>query len=189
MRKVLIIISGIIVLCFTAIIVLTLKKNVTELVNVYSIPKSYCYKYKDDRKMSFEIYVNDDNSMISIPEENTYKLVAGSSYFNLNNVNVEIEYNTIYDNEEYYKYTITADILNFKTVNIKDLYLEITNKSYTILVKLGSLKINTNDYQELIFTELYGNYSVLNEYINRFEEIISRKDGINKFYNNFKEEI
>lgn len=182
MKKILLCLSGFIIICFIVIIVLSVRKNVNEKVVVYTIPTSYCYKYKEDRKMSFEIYINDDNSIISLPEENTYNLVAGSSYFLLNNVTVDINYNTDYENESYYKYTINCDILNYKNLIIKDSYLEIINRSFTLLVKLGSLRIVTNEYEELSFSELYGNYTYINNELYLIGITITLNSQYNKIY-------
>lgn len=182
MKKILLCLSGFIIIGFIVIIVLSVRKNVNEKVVVYTIPTSYCYKYKEDRKMSFEIYINDDNSIISLPEENTYNLVAGSSYFLLNNVTVDINYNTDYENESYYKYTINCDILNYKNLIIKDSYLEIINRSFTLLVKLGSLRIVTNEYEELSFSELYGNYTYINNELYLIGITITLNSQYNKIY-------
>lgn len=182
MKKILLCLSGFVIIGFIVIIVLSVRKNVNEKVVVYTIPTSYCYKYKEDRKMSFEIYINDDNSIISLPEENTYNLVAGSSYFLLNNVTVDINYNTDYENESYYKYTINCDILNYKNLIIKDSYLEIINRSFTLLVKLGSLRIVTNEYEELSFSELYGNYTYINNELYLIGITITLNSQYNKIY-------
>lgn len=182
MKKILLCLSGFVIIGFIVIIVLSVRKNVNEKVVVYTIPTSYCYKYKEDRKMSFEIYINDDNSIISLPEENTYNLVAGSSYFLLNNVTVDINYNTDYENESYYKYTINCDILNYKNLIIKYSYLEIINRSFTLLVKLGSLRIVTNEYEELSFSELYGNYTYINNELYLIGITITLNSQYNKIY-------
>ena len=163
MKKMLLIICFIFSITLGIIIVLSFNKNIVDTLKVVSIPKSYCYKYKDNRRMSFDIYLNEDNSLILEEEYNTYKLITTNSYFNLNNVNVNVEYNCNYKNEDFYKYTINADILNIGNLDIKDCYLEIMNNSYTLLINIGSLKIINNDLKELSFSELYGNYSYINE--------------------------
>ena len=60
---------------------ISLNKKVTDSIKVYSIPKSYCYKYKENRRISFEIYINDDDSIINLVDQNTYRIVNGKSYF------------------------------------------------------------------------------------------------------------
>lgn len=162
MKKIVFFISLTFVILLSVTLFISLNKKVTESIRVYSIPKSYCYKYKDERRISFEIYINDDDSIIDLVEQNTYRIINGKSYFNLSNVNVEIEYNSIYNNEEYYKYIITSDILNVGNINIKNCYLEIINHNFTILINIGSFRIFQNEYKELSYTELYGNYTYLN---------------------------
>ena len=182
MRKIVIGLSSLIIIGFIVIIVLSLRKNVNEEINVYAIPKSYCYKYKEDRRMYFEVYINDDESLITLEDENSYRLVVGSSSFLLTNVEVDVEYNCVYDNEDYYKYTIVSDILNFSNVNIKECYLEISNNKYTVLVNIGSFKIISNDFKELVFSELYGNYTYINEELYLTGITITLDQGYHKIY-------
>lgn len=163
MKKIILILVILFTILLSITLFISLRKNVVESIKVYSIPKSYCYKYKENRRMNFEIYINDDDCIISSFKDNTYRIVNGDSYFHLNNVNVNIEYNTIYENEEYYKYTINADIFNSCNIYLKNCYLEIINSNFTILIKIGSLKIIDNDYKELQFNDLYGNYSFIND--------------------------
>ena len=162
MKKIVFFICLVFMILLGITLFILLNKKVTDSIKVYSIPKSYCYKYKEDRRISFEIYINDGDSIINLVDQNTYRIVNGKSYFNLSNVNVEIEYNSNYENEDYYKYIISSDILNVGNLNIKNCYLEIINHNFTILINVGSFKIFDNDYKELLYTELYGNYTYLN---------------------------
>ena len=163
MKKIVLIISVIFSILLMITIFLSVNKKITNNITVYSIPKSYCYKYKENRRMNFEIYINDDDSVITLIKDNTYRLVNGSSYYYLTNINIDVEYNDIYKSEEYHKYTISADILNIGNIYIKDCYLEIINSNFSILIKIGSFKILYDDYEELKYSELYGNFTFINE--------------------------
>ncbi len=94
----------------------------------------------------------------------------------------------------YYMYRQSKTVGNLENVGYAKRGYEclynvyIMDETHTILAcgasAVTKLKQPKGNYIERIF-----NFKYPYEYINRFEEIISRKDGINKFYDNFKEEI
>ncbi len=94
----------------------------------------------------------------------------------------------------YYMYRQSKTVGNLENVGyskkgFEGLYnVYIMDETHTILAcgasAVTKLKQPKGAYIERIF-----NFKYPYEYINRFEEIISRKDGIYKFYNNFKEEL
>lgn len=94
----------------------------------------------------------------------------------------------------YYMYRQSKTVGNLENVGYAKSGFEclynvyIMDETHTILAcgasAVTKLKQPKGSYIERIF-----NFKYPYEYINRFEEIISRKDGINKFYIKFKEEI
>ena len=81
MKKIVFFICLLFMILLGTTLFISLNKKVTDSIKVYSIPKSYCYKYKEDRRISFEIYINDDDSIINLVDQNTYRIVNGKSYF------------------------------------------------------------------------------------------------------------
>ncbi len=94
----------------------------------------------------------------------------------------------------YYMYRQSKTVGNLENVGYAEKGYEclynvyIMDETHTILA-CGASAVTKLKQPKGPFIERIFNFKYPYEYINRFEEIISRKDGINKFYENFKEEL
>ena len=94
----------------------------------------------------------------------------------------------------YYMYRQSKTVGNLENVGYAKKGYEcfynvyIMDETHTILAGGASAVTKLKQPKGPLIERIF-NFKYPYEYINRFDEIISRKDGIYKFYNNFKEEI
>lgn len=143
------------------IFVLSKNKNVENEDIYYTIPRNLSYHYEKNKKMSFDIFMNNESSLIEFPEENSYFLVEEQNSYQLNGVEVRKEKDYISSENVFYKYTITCDLLHLleEDMIFKDCYLQIQNDTFTLEVYIGYVEIFNEEYSPLVFTDLYGNYA------------------------------
>ncbi|MDE6408136.1 MAG: hypothetical protein K2K48_00350 [Anaeroplasmataceae bacterium] len=129
----------------------------------YTIPRILTYHYEENKKMCFEIFGNNENTLIEFVEENSYYLVDEKSSYQLNHVEVTKEKDYSSKEATFYKYTISCGLLNISDENIifEDCSLKIKNESFTLECFIGYLAIYKGEYQELDFQDLYGNYAYI----------------------------
>lgn len=145
------------------ICILSKSKNVTEDDQYYTIPRILTYHYEKNKRMRFELFINNENNLIEFPEENSYFLVDEKSSYQLSDVEITKEKNYISKEEAFYKYIITAGLLNFSKEDMifPNCFLRIKNGTFTLECPIGYVAIYKNDYPELDFTDLYGNYAYI----------------------------
>ncbi|MDE7213842.1 MAG: hypothetical protein K2N42_04615, partial [Anaeroplasmataceae bacterium] len=70
----------------SVIFILSKRKVVTLEDKCYTIARILTYHYDEDKKMCFEIFINNENNLIEYVEENNYFLVDEKSSYPLNKV-------------------------------------------------------------------------------------------------------
>ncbi len=159
------------VLCFSlftlflTILIMAKTKNVTETVKYYTIPRMYAYHYTEDKKMKFEIFVNDENSLIAYGNENSYSIKDKLKTFTLTDVEIQKQLDFQSKEEVIYKYSITSNLLSLsdEDLYLKDCKLEIKNQSFHLSLELGDISVYRKHYDSLQFTDVYGNYAYIEE--------------------------
>ena len=161
MRKIVISLLSIVIILLSTIIILSSRKNINIQLKVYSIPTTTSIKYVEDKRLFFDIYLNEKDNIISYEEKNEYSILSDSKVIILENVNIEKQYNCSIENEKIYRYQIFFDIMPYQSENLlmENCYLNIKNELFSISVYIGNLYIYTKDYKSLDYYDLYGNYS------------------------------
>ena len=146
-----------------AIVIISQTKNVSDMDIFYTIPRILTYRYEPEKRMSFEIFINNENNLIEFPEENTYYLIDRKSSYQLREVEVSKEKNSISKEEIFYKYTVTCTILNFSEEDMifPECFLKIKNDAFTLESLIGYVAIYKKNYAPLDFKDLYGNYAYI----------------------------
>lgn len=143
--------------------------------DVYSvIPENKSYVIDTDRKMTFNIYSNNRNSLITYTKINTYELVLDDVSATL--VDVEIDE---YKIPGAYLIKIICPIPEVTHTELfcDNAKLIIKNPTYSVELKIGSMSfLSANKYELLSYNDLYGSYS----YINGVLELV----GINITFTN-----
>lgn len=161
MKKGIGILTGAILIILISILVISKQKRTTDVDCYYTIPKISTYHYEEGKRMTFEVYVNNANSLIEYEQENQYFIESEGSRFQLSDVEVSKQLNWTSKEEVYYKYRITSSIIN---ASLDDLicntaYLIIKNTQFDLTLELGFLAIYKKDRKKLDFSDLYGNYA------------------------------
>ncbi len=163
MKKIIFCISISLVILLTTIIIISKSKNVVIEDKYYSIPKIMTYS-KDDTSMNFDIYINNENNILEFINQNTYYIKNNNDSYKLNVISIDKTINSYYNEEQYFKYTINCDILNIsdKDIYLEKCYLYIKNEKYNLSCFMGTIKIYKEVTNKLEFSDLYGNYSYIN---------------------------
>lgn len=132
---------------------------------VYTIPREYTYWYQKDKKMSFELFLNQEEGLISFPNDNQYRLSMKDKNLVLNHIEVSIEENCQYQNQMFYRYLIHSDCIPVtdQIVHLNDVYLTISNVQFDLSCYLGNITIYPPDLQTLPIQDLYGNYAYIDQ--------------------------
>ncbi|MDE6585006.1 MAG: hypothetical protein K2K15_06360, partial [Anaeroplasmataceae bacterium] len=167
------------------IFIISKNKNVVEEEIIYSIPRITTYHYAPEKRMNFEVYINSEHSLIEYTEKNTYLLSTSYATFPLMNVSVSKVLDFIDKEESFYKYSIEADLFSMQEEDIilEDCYLKIKNESFIIEAPVGYLAIYRNNYIPLDFTDLYGNYTYVNDELH----LVGITIQLSKKYNSLKQ--
>lgn len=126
----------------------------------YVLPQAKSYVNEPNRKMSFEIYSNNDNSLIKYPDKNIYTIKFNDSFYTLNNVSIDVV-----KQADMYVYIIESDVINpaCELLSKDNSILEITNSKYRMSFNIGNLAILTPQHYKLLsIDDLYGSYSYVN---------------------------
>ncbi|MCM1130568.1 MAG: hypothetical protein NC087_07495 [Anaeroplasma bactoclasticum] len=163
MKKLVFGITSLMFILLVTIWVLSKGKTVTEKDQYFTIPRILTYHYDEDKRMSFEIFINNENSLIEFPLENSYFLVNNNSSYQLKDIEVSKKKNTISKEDIFYKYTITSSLLNVSKDDMvfDSCSLRIKNDAFTLECLIGYVGIYRKDYPKLDFTDLYGNYAYM----------------------------
>ncbi len=148
-----------------ALIIISYGRKEQTSKSVYTIPKELTYWYQEDKTMTFEIFLNEKDSLIQFPNQNTYELRTNSVSVSLNHVDVSMEYNCNYKNEEFYCYKIKSDLIGSREENmhLEDVFLEISNRQYRLNCLLGNITIYKESYPIADISDLYGQYSYIDQ--------------------------
>lgn len=161
MRKIFITIT----IVFITIIILILYINMYKTPNTkyYSISRSYSYYYADDKRMSFDIYITENNNFIKDTAINSYYLENDDYTFKLNNLDVTVDYASKNNGEIFYCYNLTCNIIQVTNDYLKmdNCFLIIKNEKLVLKQKIGYVEIIPSIYEPLKFYDLYGNYSYI----------------------------
>lgn len=163
MKKIVFSITMIAFLMLGMILLLSFKRKEEKELLIYSIPKEYSYWYDEEKAMSFSLYANQKDCYIEYVDQNQYILSNGKNQYTLTNVVVEKEYNCKEDDEDFYRYEISTDILipTCNNIELKDATLIISNEQYTLKTSLGNITIYGKEYQLLSVNDLYGSYAYI----------------------------
>lgn len=164
MKKIIFGLTLLILVSFLAILIVSKNKHIEKEETYYTIPRILTYHYEENKKMSFEIFLNDKNSSIEYPQNNEYFLKDKKNTYPLQEVAVNKEKDFIMKDEGFYKYTITCNLLNIQKGDIilENCSLEIKNTTFILEVYIGYLAVYKETYFPLDFTDLYGNYAYIN---------------------------
>lgn len=157
MKRLLIVIS---ILFSGLLVVMYFGQKRSTYEEMYVLPQHKSYVYSNDRKMSFEIYSENKDSLIKYPEKNQYNLLFDNNIMILSNVTVDVV-----KQQNIYVYIIEADIFEIsEEVFIKqNVILNIINTSYSLNLDIGSIAIlNPKTYKLLSVNDLYASYSYIN---------------------------
>ncbi len=167
-----IILSSIIILIITLIII---NNNKNTSLKFYTIKESKSYVYKLDRRMSFDIYSNKDNTLLNYSNDINIRLYldADTSY-KLENISIDID-----DMNDYYIYKITSDIpYVYDEISSLDAYLDIHTSRYQFKAYIGSISIINPSCDLLSISSFSASYSLIDD--------INELVGINiEFSNNY----
>lgn len=185
MKKFIFFLTSVMLTLLITILIMSKSKNVVEEEIIYSIPRITTYHYEPEKRMSFEVYINSEYSLIEYTEKNTYLLCTSYATFPLMNVSVSKALDFIDKEESFYKYSIEADLFSMQEEDIilEDCYLKIKNESFVIEAPVGYLAIYRNSYMPLDFTDLYGNYTYLNDELH----LVGITIQLSKKYNSLKQ--
>lgn len=164
MKKLIFGITAAMLILLIAILTISFQKNITTKDCYLTIPRIMTYHYQKDKEMNFEIFVNNEHSLIEFTEKNSYYLEENNNSYPLSDVRIKKELD--YENKEeiFYKYTITSSLFSFSENDIilKECKIRIENDSFTFIGSLGYLAIYKESYLPLEFYDLYGNYAYMN---------------------------
>ncbi len=163
MKKIFLSISILSLALLTIIIIISKSKNIVVEDKYYSIPKIMTYN-KDDTNMYFDIYINNKNNIIEYINQNTYYLKNNNDSYKLNVISIDKIISSYYNEEQYYKYTLNCDILNIfgNDIFLDKCYINIQNDKFNLTCFVGTIKIYNDVIEKLEFSDLYGNYSYVN---------------------------
>ena len=167
------------------IFIISKNKNVVEEEIINSIPRITTYHNAPEKGINSEVYLNSEHSLIEYTEKNTYLLSTSYATFPLMNVSVSKVLDFIDKEESFYKYSIEADLFSMQEEDIilEDCYLKIKNESFIIEAPVGYLAIYRNNYIPLDFTDLYGNYTYVNDELH----LVGITIQLSKKYNSLKQ--
>lgn len=159
MRKIVIILSILLLGLVTAIILVDTFKNNDYEEKVYSIETSYSYLSKGNVNIPIKIYSNKDDSLLQYACEADVTLhdKGKNNIISCSVSSVYINVSTTYKEELYYEYIINIG-LDITHVVIEDCYLSLEYDNTCYMFKIGSLEITENIYLELPYniSNLYG---------------------------------
>ncbi len=164
MKKLILGIASLMLGLLIAILIISKTKHVTYEIKCYAIPRIQTYSYDEDKRMTFEVFINDTTHLIEYPEKNQYYLKDTQGQYQLNHVNVIKEEDSVLQEEIYYKYSISCDILGIQETNmiLTNCFLIIESESFNITIPIGDLEIYKESYEPLEYSDLYGNYAYVN---------------------------
>lgn len=159
MKKIIIIFS-VVVLTLTACLILIFKfKDTPKEETTYCVKTAYSYLSKGDVKFDVKIYSNYSESLLLHAKEADVYL-HDKKEDNVVSVSVEdviITNTTIYNDIEYYEYTMTLNV-SIDKLKIEECYLSLKFSNKVYIFEIGSFEIVKNTYPEstLKITNLYG---------------------------------
>ncbi len=138
------------------------KKTVNENI-YYTIPRILTYHYEENKKMCFEVFGNNENTLIEFVEENSYYLIDDKSSYQLQDVLVTKEKDYTTKEETFFKYIISCNLLHISNEDMifNDCSLKVVNDTFTLECYIGDIAIYHGDYHPLEFNDLYGNYAYI----------------------------
>lgn len=114
MKKFILFLSSAMLTLLIVILIISKSKTVVEEEIIYTIPRITTYHYEPEKRMSFEIYMNSEHSLIEFPEKNTYQLCTSHVTFPLMNVSISKALDFIDKEESFYRYSIEADLFSMQ---------------------------------------------------------------------------
>ncbi|MDE5546004.1 MAG: hypothetical protein K2I88_00920, partial [Anaeroplasmataceae bacterium] len=167
------------------IFIISKSKRPTNQDIYYTIPRILTYHYEENKKMCFEVFVNNENTLIEFVEENSYFLVDERSSYQLQDVLVTKERDYTTKEETFYKYTISCSLLNISNEDMifKDCSLKVKNDSFTLECYIGYVGIYRQEYLPLDFNDLYGNYAYINGELHMVGFTIQFNEMYKELYN------
>lgn len=165
MKKIFLGLSILFLSILLTILILSKNKHISYEEYLYSIPRIDTYHSTKEERMTFEVFINSKNHLISFVDKNQYYIVHNSNLYLLNHVTVKSEEDSPFQNDIYYKYTIECDLLGKSEENIilKNYELLIENEIGDYCFPMGELIIYNQEYVPLEFHDLYGNYAYIND--------------------------
>lgn len=143
MRKILIILTTIIIISFLSILGISINKEKSYIEHSYSLRCNYNYLYDEDIKMKIYLYSNKKDPMFIDTARNTYYITNYEEDYNM-----EVKFNEInvVKEKEYYRFELETKIPNVSKLYIENLYLLASNEYYTDKFDIGSLDILEDNY-------------------------------------------
>lgn len=143
MRKILIILTTIIIVSFLSILGISINKEKSYTEHSYSLRCNYNFLYDEDIKMKIYLYSNKKDPMFIDTARNTYYLTNYEEDYNM-----EVKFNEInvVKEKEYYRFELETKIPNVSKLYIENLYLLASNEYYTDKFDIGSLDILEDNY-------------------------------------------
>ncbi len=140
-------------------------KPKTKDLKMYAIKTNYSYIYDYNRSFKTNIYLNDKkNILLSIKDNNVYLTnKSETEIYSLDLIDINVIFDTYYNNERYYCYNIESNLLNqTKDIILDEAYLIISNLKYKQKVFIGTFEMNVvnNKYELFSFESLYGSYTL-----------------------------
>ena len=166
-----------IVLIILVVGVCIYSNNKTVEQKFYTVPCAKSYIYDESRTISIDVYSTIKDPYIVYKEKNEYYLTSIDIEYSLDINSIDIN-----KQEDVYLITLTAKMPKINNLHLKNVYLKIINKKYTLNCSIGSLDIlYPEEYKLLSIDKLYGSYS----YINNALHLV----GVNIIFNSSPETI
>lgn len=178
MKKIFFALTLIITILLAIILFFSYYRQSEQEMKVYTILREYSYWYQDNRRFSFIIYSNQENSFLDYAEHNVYELKNEQMVFTLNHVEVYKELNDKENEESVYQFRIEADLINPKeqSLYIENAMLVVKNDQLSCLCRLGDITIYHANMKLLNVFDLYGNYAYIEDELHLVGISIAIKD-------------
>lgn len=145
MRKIIFILSAIIILGFFIIIGESVKKDDYLEEETFSLRCNYSYLYDSSATMRINLYSNTANPSFSYTNKNTYYLCDYDELFIIEVFPKEIN---VSKEDRYYRFEILIDIPNATYLYVDNLYFKASNEYHIDMFNIGSLNVISDVYSQ-----------------------------------------
>lgn len=157
MKRIYFLIFTILLICSVFLVVFSSARGIEECL--YIVPQAKSYICKEGERLSFEIYSNREDSILSYPQQNMYQLTSESSVYTLEDVRVEKIFQ-----KEMTLLIITAALppMTEDFLYLEEGRLRIENAVFSVVFDFGALSIlKPTGYTLLGVDDFYASYAYI----------------------------